>query len=366
MMKFSRKTAGVITLVVAVTTFIIACSKGGGGGTKDPDPTPSGFDKAAMLTNYADALIIPAYTNLQTQAALLETAVNTFLTTPNAANQTALKAAFKDTYLRFEDVSADQFGPAEAALFNNFVNTFPTDSAVIEGNVIRGTYDLTSNASISQQGLPALDYLLFNPHAVADFTGGTAVNRKKYVQDVVANLKAKINTVLTNWKGTYRATFIGNTRSDSGSPIAFLINQFAFEMDQLKGPRVGWPFGKQSAGVTYPNNTEGFNAGISIALATENLTALKGMFNGGGSGKGMSDYLVALNKQQLSTDVMAQFDKAIAALKTIPDPYPTAITNNKTQIEAAYREIQILLTLIKTDVASATGVRITYQDTDGD
>ena len=179
MMKFSRKTAGVITLVVAVTTFIIACSKGGGGGTKDPDPTPSGFDKAAMLTNYADALIIPAYTNLQTQAALLETAVNTFLTTPNAANQTALKAAFKDTYLRFEDVSVDQFGPAEAALFNNFVNTFPTDSAVIEGNVTRGTYDLTSNASISQQGLPALDYLLFNPHAVADFTGGTAVNRKK-------------------------------------------------------------------------------------------------------------------------------------------------------------------------------------------
>jgi predicted lipoprotein len=145
-----------------------------------------------------------------------------------------------------------------------------------------------------------------------------------------------------------------------------MINQFAFEMDQLKGPRIGWPYGKQSGGVQYPQNTEGYSAGISVALAVENLTSLKSMFNGNGSGKGMSDYLVALNKQQLSTDVIKQFDVAINSLKAIPDPLSAALVNNKTQIDAAYREIQILLTLIKTDVASATGVRITYQDTDGD
>ncbi|SDD38866.1 hypothetical protein SAMN05216464_101599 [Mucilaginibacter pineti] len=365
MIKLSRKTIAFIAAALVVTTFIIACSKSGGN-TNTLDPSANGFDKTAMLTNYADNLIIPAYTNLQTQANLLETAVNTFLTTPNTANQVTLKNVFKDTYLRYQDVSVDQFGPAETALLSNFSNTFPADSVVIEGNITRGTYSLTSNASINQQGFPALDYLLFNLHAINDFTGATAVNRKKYVQDVVTNLKTRVATVLSAWKGSYRATFIGNTRSDSGSPIAFLINQFAFEMDQLKGPRIGWPFGKQSGGTMFPNNTEGFNAGISVALATQNLTALKTMFNGNGSGTGMSDYLVALKQQKLSTDVMAQFDKAINSLKTVPDPYVTAMSNNKTQIEAAYREIQILLTLIKTDVASATGVRITYQDTDGD
>ncbi|OOQ61756.1 imelysin family protein [Mucilaginibacter pedocola] len=365
MIKLNRKMAAAAATVLAVATFVIACSKGGGGGT--PEPTnPTGFDKTAMLTNYADALIIPAYTNLQTQATALETSVNTFLATPNATTQAALKTVFKDTYLRFEDVSVDQFGPAETALFNNFVNTFPTDSAVIEGNILRGTYDLSANASISQQGLPALDYLLFNPHAVTDFTGTTATNRKKYVQDIVSAMKTRVSTVLNGWKNTYRATFIANTRSDSGSPIAFLINQFAFEMDQLKGPRIGWPFGKQSGGTQYPNNTEGFNTGISVALATENLTALKNMYNGGGSGKGMSDYVVSLSKQTLNSDVMAQFDKALSALRAVPDPYTTSMTTKKPEIEAAYREIQILLTLIKTDVASATGVRITYQDTDGD
>lgn len=365
MIKLNRKTAAAAVTLLAVASFIIACSKGGGGGTPEP-VTPTGFDKAAMLVNYADNIIIPAYTTLQTQSATLETAVNTFLATPNTANQQALKTVFKDTYLRFEDVSVDQFGPAESALLSNFLNTFPTDSAMVEGNITRGTYDLTINSSISQQGLPALDYLLFNPHAVADFTGATAVNRKKYVQDLITILKTKVTTVLNGWKNTYRATFVGNTKSDSGSPIAFLINQFAFEMDQLKGPRIGWPFGKQSGGTQFPNNTEGFNSGISVALATQNLTALKGMYTGANSGKGMSDYLISLNKQQLNTDVLAQFDKALGALRAVPDPYPTSMTTKKTEIEAAYREIQILLTLIKTDVASATSVRITYQDTDGD
>jgi predicted lipoprotein len=364
MIKFSRKTIAFVSAALVVITFIIACSKSDG--VNKPDPAADGFDKTAMLTNYADNLIVPAYTTLQTQLGVFETAVNSFLATPTFANQQALKLIFKDTYLKFEHVSVNQFGPAETALFTNFTNTFPTDSAAIEANVTRGTYNLTLNGAIGQQGFPALDYILFSSTRLNQFSGASAANRKKYVQDLVARLKTLTGTVLTGWQNTYRASFIGNTRSDSGSPIAFLINQFAFEMDQLKGPRIGWPYGKQSSGVLFPNNSEGFNAGISVALATENLISLKAMFNGGGSGKGMSDYLIALKKEKLSGDVLTQFDKAINALKAIPDPYATAMSLNQTQIDAAYREIQILLTLIKTDVASATGVRITYQDTDGD
>jgi predicted lipoprotein len=359
------KKIGFSTFVILLSTAVfIACSKKSG--SPDTKPVENGFDKGAMLVNYADNLIIPAYTSLQQQITLLETAVNTFLNSSTAANQQLLKPVFKSAYLQYEHTSADQLGPAEKALFTNFFNTFPTDNAVIDGNISRGSYDLTLNSSINQQGFPALDYLLFGPDALQKLTGGSSANTKKYVLDVLARMKALNTSVLNTWKNTYRAEFTGNAKSDAGSPIAFMINQFAFEMDQLKGPRIGWPYGKQSGGVQYPQNTEGYSAGISVALAVENLTSLKIMFNGNGSGRGMSDYLVALNKQQLSTDVLKQFDVAINSLKAIPDPLSSALVNNKTQIDAAYREIQILLTLIKTDVASATGVRITYQDTDGD
>ncbi|MCC8411198.1 imelysin family protein [Mucilaginibacter sp. UR6-1] len=362
-MKTDRIKAGLLITVLAATFFIIACSKKSG---TDNGPVATNFDKGAMLTNYADNLIIPAYTDLQTQIAALETAANTFLATPNADNQLTLKVAFRSAYLQYQHVSVNQFGPAESVLLNNFLNTFPTDNAVIDGNITKGTYNLAQNSSIDQQGFPALDYVLFSPGAVAKFNGTEAAKRKKYTEDLLARMKTLTKTVLDNWNNTYRAQFTGNTRSDAGSPIAFLINQFAFEMDQMKGPRIGWPFGKQSGGTQFPENTEGYNAGISVALAVENLTNLKRMFTGNNSGKGTSDYLVALNQKPLNDDVLSQFDKAINSLKAIPDPLSTALTNNKTEIEAAYREVQLLLTLIKTDVASATGVRITYQDTDGD
>ncbi|MBE9583082.1 imelysin family protein [Mucilaginibacter sp. JRF] len=361
---FNRTKQIIAIILIAVSALVIACSKSSNPG--GPDNNAGGFDKTAMLTNYADALIIPAYTGMQTQLNTFETAVNVFLDVPTTENQVVLKAAFKNAYLQFQHISVDQFGPAERVILNSFLNSFPTDIPAIEGNVTRGSYDLTMNSTTVQQGFPALDHLLFASDALSKLNSAGNANRKKYVKDLLTRMKTLVAGVLSNWKDSYRADFIGNTRSDAGSPIAFMINQFAYEMDQMKGPRIGWPYGKQSGGVQYPQNVEGYNAGISIALATENLTNLKAMYTGGGNGKGMADYLIALKKEQLNTDVLKQFDAAITALKTIPDPYSTALTANRTQIDAAYIEIQKLLTLIKTDVASATGVRITYQDTDGD
>jgi predicted lipoprotein len=136
-------------------------------------------------------------------------------------------------------------------------------------------------------------------------------------------------------------------------------------MDALKGPRIGWPFGKQSNGIVFANKCEGYYSGFSAELAVANLTSLKNYFTGA-SANGIADYLVLLKKDQLNNDVLAQFDVALTALKAIPDPMSAAFTNNPAIIENAYKEVQKLLTLIKTDVASATGVQITYMDNDGD
>jgi len=361
-MKINHIKAGII-LITAFAVLIIACSKKTG---KDNSPQAEDFDKGAMLTYYADQLIVPAYAGLQQQIAQLEVAVNTFLTTPDAGNQQDLKTVFKAAYIQYEQISVNQFGPAERFLLNNFLNTFPADNAVIDGNILRGNYDLSQNFTVNQQGFPALDYVLFAPDALSKFSGNGAANRRKYVLDLIARMKTLTGNVITAWNTAYRTEFISNTRSDAGSPIAFLINQFAYEMDQMKGPRIGWPYGKQSGGVQYPDKVEGYYSGISAALAAANLGSLKKMFTGNNSGKGISSYLSALGKKALSDDVIRQFDVTIGKLNAIPDPLSAALVSNKTEIDAAYREVQILLTLLKTDVASSTGVRITYQDTDGD
>ena len=53
-------------------------------------------------------------------------------------------------------------------------------------------------------------------------------------------------------------------------------------------------------------------------------------------------------------------------MEAVPDPLSDHITNGPTQAEAAYEEILELLVLTKSDLPSALGVLITYQDNDGD
>jgi uncharacterized protein len=349
--------------LVVAAAILNACSKSSG----SDDSSANDEFKKNMLVNYADNIIIPAYNDLNTRLNTLETAVNAFLAAPSAATQTAIKAPFKSAYLSFEAVSVAYVGPAAAQLFNAYANTFPTLTTTIEAGIASGSYNFTQpGLSDSIQGLPALDYLLFEANAVQKFTSGSNIdNRKKYVRDVMARLKSLLGNVISQWNGDYRNTFVNSIKTDVGSSIGFLVNQFAYEMDALKGPRIGWPFGKRSNGIVFADKCEGYYSGISAELAVANLASLKNYYNGG-AGDGIADYLVLLKKDKLSSDVSAQFEVTLNALKAIPDPMSAAFTNNAPLVEEAYKQIQKLLTLLKTDVASATGVQITYMDNDGD
>ena len=64
--------------------------------------------------------------------------------------------------------------------------------------------------------------------------------------------------------------------------------------------------------------------------------------------------------------ISSQFDITITKLETIPDPLSNSLVAEAAVVNTAYGEIQKLLTLIKTDMASATGVQISFMDNDGD
>lgn len=361
-----KKVMGFAFIAALVTVTFYACSKNSSDGSPEPAGPATDTFKTALLTNYANNLIIPAYSSFQQQLIALESSANAFLAAPTTITQQSLKISFRDSYLGYQKVSLLFFGPAGATQFNNSINSFPCTVAKIESGITTGVYNLAAaNVSDSIQGFPALDYLFFSTNAVQNFAGANAANRKKYVQDVISRMKSLTDNVLTQWKTTYSAPFIANTKLDVGSSMGYLVNQFAYEMDQLKGPRIGWPFGKQSDGIVFADKSEGFYGDFSAALAIANLTSVKNYYTGGNE-RGIDDYLVLLQKSALNISVIGQFDVTLTALKAIPEPMSASFSTNKPLIENAYKQVQKLLTLIKTDVASATSIRITYQDTDGD
>jgi uncharacterized protein len=368
-------------LVAGLFVMLFSCSKN----SSSPGPgieEPGSFDKTAMLTNYADNIIIPAYLHLREEIDALVTAVNAFADAPSASTQTAAKEAYKNAHLQYVNVEVFNFGPAGVAQLDYYVNFsgglnysfsedgelvgYTVDSVSIENNIASGNYDLTTYArnNFYSQGFPALNYLMFGPNAIAKFDNNTD-NRVKYLKDVAQRLKTLVDKVSNDWS-TYRSTFISNTKSDVGSPIGNIVNMLAFQMDMMKGPRIGWPFGKQSNGIVFASKSEGYFAGIGSQLARENMTGLKNAFTGGTGSKGISAYLVSLKKESLNSDVLAQFDVVIGKLEAIPDPLSEAFIVEAAKVEDSYKEIQKLLTLLKTDVSSALGVQISFMDNDGD
>jgi predicted lipoprotein len=371
------KKAFFIAIAIGSSIMFYACSKT----PVDSTPVENGFDKTAMLTYYADSAIMPGYATLVQRVESLEAASDEFLAVPSIATQATLKDAYKAAYLQYQQVAAFQFGPAETALLDLYVNFsggldysfttageltgFSVDTVSIENNISSGNYNFAtmSRSSFYSQGFPALGYLFFAQGAIEKYSTNTA-SRVSYTKAVTARLKTLATTVAADWN-TYRATFIANTQTNVGSPIGNMVNQLAYQMDLLKGPRIGWPLGKQSNGIVFATKCEAYYAGFSVALAIENLTALKKLYVGG-NGRGLSGYLVALGNESLNNDVLSQFDNALSKLKLIPDPLSTSLVSQPQSVDAAYKEIQKLLTLLKTDVASATAVQITFMDNDGD
>jgi uncharacterized protein len=361
-----------------VLTAGIFCSK-----SKDSDEeSDNGFDKTGMLTYYADEMIIPSYKSLQEKVNNFQTLANTFLDARNTANQQALLDAYRQMHLQYTRVEAFNLGPAVTVSLEVYLNFnggldynfntsgeltgFSIDSTTIENNISAGSYDLTLYArnTFYGQGFSAINYLFFGPNAISKFNNNTA-GRVKYAKDIIARMKSLVDKVTGDWNA-YRADFISNTKTNVGSPIGNMINNMAYEMDVLKGPRIGWPFGKQSNGTAFPTKVEAYFAANSSALAQEAVKNLRNIFTANGSGKGFVDYLKALNKEALASQVLSQFDIVMAKLQAIPDPLSATIVGDPAKVEDAYKEIQKLLTLIKTDVASATGVQITFMDNDGD
>lgn len=364
-------------LVFSFVLVFVSCKK-----KDNEEPTPDAdFDKSGMLTNIGSANIVSSYENLNIKVTSLDSVSMVFTTSPTTNNLLALQNAFKQAYLAWQSVSVFEFGPAEQVLLRTNSNTFPTDTAQVITNIHSGSYDLSAINNIDAKGFPAIDYLLFSldaPQLINLYTTDTySSNRKSYLNSLINELKVNVNTVYTAWStagGNYLSTFASSLGSDVGSSLGYIVNQLNYDFESLKNYKIGIPLGKKTLGTPLPEKVEGYYAKNSIELAIAQLKAIENTYLGrtaqGVDGVGVDDYLIHIKAQYngglLSDAIKAQLTAAITKLELIPDPLAETIINNPAIVDAAYIELQKLVVLFKTDMPSALGVLITYQDNDGD
>ena len=356
---------------------LTSCEKDNNGGKSDDS---GNFDRKAMLRNTGSNIIIPNYKTFNQKAKALHQAGKQFTSNTSSSNFSALRSSFMEAYKAWQYVTPYGFGPAKQMALRNNLNTFPADSGAIEKRIKNdnqnwGPYD---NAS---KGFPALDYMLYKyddqQQVLAMFTdSANAQNRKSYLKAVTKEIKQMSENVLNEWQasgGNYIETFINATGNDKGSSLALLVNQLNFDYEIIKNDKLGIPLGKKSLGNPFPKKVEAYYSGNSIELMLDNMTAIENLFlgkYGQNNKKGIDDHLDAVDAKRggkkLSVVIQDQFDKARNKLNGLPQPLSESIQSDKSRVDEAYNTVQKQVVFLKTDMPAALGVRITYQDNDGD
>ncbi|WP_294673342.1 imelysin family protein [uncultured Fluviicola sp.] len=337
-----------------------ACKK-----KKDEDTE---FDKGPIMVNMADNYIIPGYSDLKTKISTLETSWNDFLADKTPAKLDLAKQAWIDANISFQRVKAFDFGPAMSANIVFTFGTFPCDTTQINNNIQNGGYDLSASNNLDASGLDALDYLFYHSGALTQFQN--SANACTYVSEIIAKMKTEITAVVAGWSG-YRSTFVNGTSNESTSPFALLVNNFCKDFELCKTTKIGFPIGNHTLGIQQPNYLEARRSGIGRMLLIENIRASRCIYyglslTGNNNGTGFDDYLNALDKGTLSATIASRFDYMYSTPQSWTETLEQLMTSSPGTLEDFYAYQQGSVIYMKTDMASAFGVLITYQDTDGD
>src|SRR5690606_15906701 len=226
---------------------MVGCSSDNDSPKDDQNDT---FDRAAMLANWADNIIIPAYTAFNFKVVDLKSKTTDFNQNPTVENLQTLRAAWEDAYVSFQHVSMFEIGKAEELRFRNRLNVYPTDVLEVESFIESGVYDFSLPSTIDDQGFPALDYLI-NGLAETDLeiiefytSNSNAAGYKTYLQTLSNTMADLTNQVLSSWTNGYRNTFVANTSSSASGSVDKFTNAYIFYYEKaLRAGKVGIPAG---------------------------------------------------------------------------------------------------------------------------
>ncbi|MDC6390328.1 imelysin family protein [Maribacter sp. PR1] len=370
--------------IICILVIIGACSDDSIG-EGEPNPSPGEgerFERSSMLVNWADNIIIPAYTEFSSDLATLKASLEAFQSDVNETNLIELRLSWIAAYTTWQHVAMFEIGPAESLGYQLNMNIYPTDSEKIESFIINDNYDLSLSSNRDAKGFPALDYLINglgeNDAAIVTRYNGTEKEALfAYLNSVVDDMVNLTDSVLSEWTGGYRDTFVANDGASATASVDRLVNDYIFYFEKyLRAGKMGIPLGVFS-GSPLPQNVEAYYKGdISKTLFLEGLNAVQNFFNGKSfgsneNGESLATYLNKLNSvkngEDLALLINEQFDLAREAVLGL-STFIGEIENNNppTDMLLAYDEVQKVVPLLKVDMVSAMSISIDFVDADGD
>ena len=105
-------------------------------------------------------------------------------------------------------------GYAEVINYKGKMNIYPTDSNLIEENILDGEYNLNNNNNFDSRGFPAIDYMIHglsdNIDDIVQYYATPQSAYSNYLSALINEMLNQTNLVIEDWD-SFRSEFITST-----------------------------------------------------------------------------------------------------------------------------------------------------------
>lgn len=341
--------------------------------------TGEGDTRRALLERWSTELIVPLYADFEQRSDAVAGAVEALCAAPSEASLGAARTAWDAAREPFKRAEVFAFGPYSRPEFRigPKIDSWPARPADVEEWIAGdGPVDPATLAELGvwHKGLPVVEYFLFSPEASAPAQLEDA-RRCEYLRSTAAELVNRAREIHQAWSpagGDFAAQLSGAGRTSTAwrtlrDAFSEIINRMGFTLENVRRDKLGRPLGELTGGTPLPNETESRFSGRAVRDILDNLAGIEVLFFGDPARDlpGVSSYAIERGRN-FDAQFRAAIDAARAALEAIDAPLGEAVTTQAERVRAASARLGELQSLIQTELISALGLSLNFNDNDGD
>jgi predicted lipoprotein len=359
---------------IVVASLLLALAAMGQGGCEGPSTPP--YDRAALLRETAEIVILPGYEAVEADASALTAATVALCASPTLPALTGARDAWTTTFLDWQRTGAYQIGPTRDLNLGAEMAFWPTRPMTIEANLAAAT-EITpawiDTLGAGGKGLYAIEYLLFGTADEATVLAQlTNARRCAYLTALADHVERTTGLIVDAWSPS-GGDYVG-TLATAGDPdndvyisqlgaISTLMTAILNQLLLTKLTKLGVPLGRLD-GLPQPGSIETLYADLSVEAMEANVEGARRVWSA--APHSLDGYLRS-RRADVADTILAQFDASTAALTALPEPFGDYVSGSDHAAgDAAYERLREFERLISSDASAILGVSLMFVDSDGD
>lgn len=304
------------------------------------------------------------YQALAQQASALERQVGAACDDESPWQPESLRQQWEATFLAWQAVRYVDFGPIEQSSRAWQIQFWPDRKNLVArkaGLWLQGdptpTIDRIAADSVAIQGLPALEYLLFDPKIAPQPGQAPAAMTCQLMVAVAGNLAKVTGSLEADW-AAFKPHFLATESYNTAVVTAAMTG-----LEVLQNRRLAEPMGLGGNERRNAYLADAWRSGQSLAGLEASIAGMKHTFL-----PGVEVLLAAAGEQALHDQLAGQIDATLAAFTSLPAAMGPLLddANGYRQLQALYIEVSQLYQLLTGQVAPALGVVRGFNSSDGD